>query len=247
MTLRTFHWPPPRPARRRALSQRVMRDLTLRLEQLEAFRAVHGTYDVPRVGEHAELGDWLDKLRETFAARPDGHRIRCVTQEAPALHAYLMAWRATRPMRAPSRPVPFWISACWAFDFMRSHARAPTQASTDMVEVAHARWLSRWSNIDATTALARRPFRKTVACELTEIAARLRRGPSLTPGCVPPDVARLFAQAYETLAALASEEVQPCPTSLCLPSQAVLPPILARRGRFWPLWDEWNARNADGR
>lgn len=228
--------------RRRSLTHRALLDLGLRLEELERYRAAHGTYDVPRAGEHAELGDWLDKLRETYAKRPDGHRIRCVIEHAPALHAYLMAWHATRLPRAACRAVPFWISACWAYDFMRGRARAPSQASSDMSEVAQARWLSRWSSPAALAQLSARPFRKTVAEELSAIAYHLRSAPPFTPGMVlPPILAQQFLQTYDTLAALASEEVQPCVTSPYVPMRAVLPAILARRARFWPSWAEWRA------
>ncbi len=232
---------------RRSLTHRALLDLGRRLEELEAYRAAHGTYNVPRAGEHAELGDWLDKLRETYAKRPDGHRIRCVVEHAPALHAYLMAWHATRLPRAACRAVPFWISACWAFDFMRAHARAPSQASSDMSEVAQARWLSRWASPTALDQLARRPFRKTVAEELSAIAHHLRSAPPSSPGMVlPPELALQFLQSYDTLAALASEEVQPCATGLTFQRAPCCPrscPAAHGSGPAGP--NGWRSQNAN--
>lgn len=224
---------------RRAMSRRMLEDAAYRLAQLEAYRLEHGSYDVPRDGEHGTLGDWLDKLRETFAKRPDGHRVRWVAQHAPSLYEHLQRWVATRHAQSQQRStnIPFWISACWCFDFMRTRLTAPSQASADPFEVSLARWLSRWSNASACTQLQRRPFRHSAGAELYAIAEHFRL--SL---CAPDAAAAMFEAAHRTLTALADEEATGVQAAAWPISRTTLAHAASHGGCFWPTWQQWMAR-----
>lgn len=227
---------------RRDVSHETLSDLAQKVQELEDYRSVVGDYDVPRGPEHADLGEWLAKLRRTYVRCPDGQRVRWVSIHAPALHAHLVHWRTTSSTRPPVRNVPFWVSAGWAYEFMTINARAPAQSSTDPAEVVHAKWLTRWSDPFAVTQLAKHPLRQQVATALATVAARMRSASSNSAHLAhPPEIGALMLSAYEALAGLASQDATDCPDDTIRVSPSLLRSVSAQGGPFWPTWHDWRA------
>ena len=162
------------PAKRRQLSKKTETVLRARLDMLRAYRDRFGSFEVPRTGIYAELGDWLDKLRETYVKAPDGYRIRYLREHAIDVLGYLADWARRKVSRMTVRSAPFWLSASWVAEFMETKLNAPSQASIHPDEVAMAKWLSRWTSQASMDRLKRDASAYYVAQELDDLAQMLR-------------------------------------------------------------------------
>lgn len=228
-------------AKRRQLSRQTEAVLIMRLDQLRAYKLRTGSFDVPRTGEYAELGDWLDKLRETYVKAPDGYRIRYLREHAPDLLAYLANWAKTKVTKATVRNAPFWLSAAWVAEFMELKLNAPSQASIHPEEVAMAKWLSRWTSTDAIEKLRREPGAYEVAAELGELAQMLRsRDRNIVDSA--RDRVRKWrdAELYRTLASMCAGDTE----WLTAKRGREFDRCVATGGRFWPTWTEWKREAA---
>ena len=228
-------------AKRRQLSKQTEEVLIMRLDQLRGYKLQFGSFDVPRIGQYSELGDWLDKLRETYVKAPDGYRIHYLREHAPDLLAYLSNWAKTKVTKATVRNAPFWLSASWVADFMEVKLNAPSQASIHPDEVAMAKWLSRWTSTDAIEKLRREPGAYEVAAELAELAQMLRSRDR-----------NLVDQARESVRSWRDGKLYRTLVSMCVVDEDWLTAKRRREfdrcvetgERFWPTWTEWKREAA---
>lgn len=223
-------------ATRRQLSKETERVLRARLDDLSAFKNLTGSYDVPRRGANAELGEWLDKLKETYVKAPDGYRISYLREHAPDLLSYLAKWCASKSTREPFRNAPFWLSAAWAADFMERELRAPSQASIHPDEVAIAKWLSRWTSREALAKLGAKSDAHKIACQLDEFAQDLRSRNDTKSAEAKARISKWRSgDLYRMIVQLskADEEasgVVDLNGSGCIQGEV-----------FWPSWTEWRS------
>lgn len=160
--------------RRNRIRQADTTTLEKRVKELVAFEERTGSFDVPRSGDEAELGKWLDKLKESYAKRPNGGRADWLHRNAPKIHEHLVKWRATRVGRSGTRRVPFWLNAAWALEFMNRHGRVPSRMSEDGKERATAKWLQRWTSTRGLEEIHRDEDRHEVALELMRLGKGLK-------------------------------------------------------------------------
>jgi Helicase associated domain len=227
-----------RETKRRRLSRETQRLLEENLDGLRAYKARHGTFDVPRTGENKALGEWLDKLKETFVEAPDGYRIRFLREQAPDVLIYLATWCASKSKRQPVKAAPFWLSAAWAAEFMAKELRAPSQASIQPDEVALAKWLTRWTSSKSLEKLGAASLSYGLACGLDEVAQGLRSRNPVTAAAAAEKIRNwhlggLYQMVQELFASADEAEKQ---------TVLVVAGAGTREGHvFWPSWTEWRS------
>lgn len=164
--------------KRRAMTQASRERLQAMVTSAVEFLTTHGHLRVERVGANYPLGDWVDKLKETYRARPGSAREQWLAAEAPALHAEINAWRLASSGKgarsARAVPAEFWKSAGQYFEVMYSTGMPPSQASEDRRVVALAKWLSRWMQPTSLYRLQTAPWRVEVIQELRRLTKSLR-------------------------------------------------------------------------
>lgn len=215
--------------KRRRLSKENESTLIRRLEELRRYKQEFGTFEVPRSGSDAELGDWLDKLRESYVKAPDGYRIKFLEEHGRDLLGYLEEWANQRVRRLVPRPAAFWMSAAWAAEFMEKNLRAPSQGAVCPEEVAIAKWLTRWNN-DANVKKLK-PMEQGIAVDLDEMASQLRRR---NRRCVINGKLSALSWrsggVYEGILLVSN-------VGALVDAQA----LKRQRANFWPTWLEWKS------
>lgn len=224
------------PLKRRQLSLSTEEELVKRLALLRAFKARFGSFDVPRSGDHADLGKWLDKLRQTYVKAPDGYRIDYLRKHALDVLAYLEDWSRTKVTKVVVRNAPFWLCAAWVAEFMEEKLCAPSQASTQPDEVALAKWLTRWTSAAALKKLKRKVDAYEVVAELSELAQMLRsRDVRIRAKATPRVQAWRNGDLYQRLARFCEND----PNWDEDRERMGFAHVVEQRGRFWPTWLEW--------
>jgi len=222
--------------KRRQLSQATEAELVKKLDELRLFRLEHGSFDIPRTGEHSELGEWLDKLKETYVKRPNGYRIRWLREHAKDVLKYLSDWSAAKVTKAGVRNVPFWLSAAWVCEFMSRKLAAPSQASIHPDEVALAKWLTRWTGTAAMQGLASKAHMSFIASTLDDVARDLR-----SRNAAVVDQAREVVRhwqagpLYTSVAALCETDAE----WMTGQRRRRCERQVLEREAFWPTWTEW--------
>lgn len=230
-----------RPAKRRQLSRANEGALKVRLQELRAYRDVHGSFEVPRTGEHESLGEWLDKLKETYSEAPDGYRIRYLSEHAQDVLAYLAEWDKNKRVRKAVRHAPFWVSAAWAAEFMALNLRAPSQASFHPDEVAMGKWLSRWTSVKGLASVSADRDAALVASELDRVAQALRSRDSWTVTQARAEVcAWKSGSLYQAIASLCERDTK---WWLHQRRESLSERVMGREP-FWPTWSEWKKDGA---
>lgn len=216
---------PRRPARRR-VKEATRLDLERRIGELVKYQRAHGSFDVPRSGKHAGLGDWLDKLKETFCSRPDGSRIQWVREEAPEVFRYLSEWKAGKQPRKRAGRTPFWLMAAWAMDFMHEHRRAPWSRSANRNEVRLATWMRRWTKRHGLEMATQEHARYRVAIGLLKLSRDVANVVEKDPAYPACSYANdLFAQIAQLC--LGCNRATPM-------TRAQFAEAIAAKKRFWP-------------
>lgn len=235
-----------RAPKRRQLSAATVRELKERLAELRWYHAQHGNYEVSRHGEHWKLGEWLDKLKETYRRRPDGYRTQWVREHEPQLHRFLCSWSTAVPLSTGTygrRATPFWLSAAWTFQFMLERHRAPSQAVVDPVEVALSKWLSRWSCQAALERLRQKETRADIVKQLSSLAGMLRSRIHEEQSAAISELGLGYEHpVYRSLAML-------CMCDGCdgWATDAWIATAIMNRERFWPTWSQWTGNASDSR
>lgn len=228
------------PKRRRLSRERTLA-LHVWLDTLRLYKTKKGSFDVPRDGPDAELGEWLDKLKETYIKAPDGYRISFLREHAPDVLAYLTAWAKERVARVPVRAAPFWMNAAWAAAFMEQRLNAPSQASLNPQEVALAKWLSRWTSSDALQRLSKTEQAVSAAMVLDDIAQRLRSRNSIVVAKAREEAAGWRKSSlYQLIGLLALMDTD----WMSAQRRGVFERAYAGGLDFWPTSSEWKASHA---
>jgi len=224
--------------KRRQLSRATEQLLEDNLQLLRDYKARHGTFDVPRTGANKALGEWLDKLKETYVKAPDGYRIQFLREKAPDLLMHLANWCASKSARQPVRAAPFWLSAAWAAEFMATELRAPSQASIQPDEVALAKWLTRWTGSDSLERLGHGTLSYSVACGLDEVAQGLL---SRNPIKVAEAENKIREWHRGGLYEMVSTLFQSADEAERRMVTAIAAPASVAGHVFWPTWTEWRS------
>ncbi len=231
-----------KPATRRRLTRKTLAQLKTKVDELVAYKAKFATFDVPRDGPFASLGDWLDKLKETYAKRPDGYRIQWLSAHRPDVVRYLEAWKRDRVCKAPASNQPFWLTAAWALEFMGTHLEAPSQASAFPDEVALAKWLSRWTSDMAMQTFEARSGQAEVATSLDWMAQELRSRYQVTRESTQRAISNWTQlPLYDQIAALYERDLVSAGNDPR--ARASFEALKSARTRYWPTWAEWKHKS----